>query len=68
MRAANVFSKARLYEKPILSRRCITPVSGFFEWKKEGSAKRPFKIFLKDSLIMSLAGIWTSWRDYRVYR
>jgi putative SOS response-associated peptidase YedK len=36
--------------------------SGFFEWKREGTNKRPFKIDLKDSSIMSLAGIWTSWR------
>jgi putative SOS response-associated peptidase YedK len=60
-RSEGVF-ESRLYKKPILQRRCIIPVSGFFEWKKEGSAKRPFKIFLKDSPIMSLAGIWTSWR------
>jgi hypothetical protein len=64
-RSEGVF-ESRLYKKPILSRRCIIPVSGFFKWKKEGSAKRPFKISLKDSPIMSLAGIWTSWRDYRV--
>jgi putative SOS response-associated peptidase YedK len=60
-RSEGVF-ESRLYKKPVLTRRCIIPVSGFFEWKKEGSAKRPFKIFLKDSPIMSLAGIWTSWR------
>jgi len=42
--------------------RCIIPFSGFFEWKKEGSSKRPFKIFLKDSPIMSMAGILTAWR------
>jgi putative SOS response-associated peptidase YedK len=60
-RSEGVF-ESRLYKKPILQRRCIIPVSGFFEWKKEGAAKRPFKIFLKDSPIMSLAGIWISWR------
>jgi putative SOS response-associated peptidase YedK len=60
-RSEGVF-ESRLYKKPVLQRRCIIPVSGFFEWKKEGSGKRPFKIFLKDSPIMPLAGIWTSWR------
>jgi putative SOS response-associated peptidase YedK len=58
-RSEGVF-ESRLYKKPILQRRCIVPVTGFFEWKKEGSAKRPFKIFLKDSPIMPLAGIWTA--------
>jgi len=60
-RSEGVF-ESRLYKKPILQRRCIIPVSGFFEWKKERTAKRPFKIFLKDSPIMSMAGIWTAWR------
>jgi len=60
-RSEGVF-ESRLYKKAILQRRCIVPVSGFFEWKREGSAKRPFKIFLKDSPIMSMAGIWTAWR------
>jgi putative SOS response-associated peptidase YedK len=60
-RSEGVF-ESRLYKKPILQRRCIIPVSGFFEWKKEGTSKRPFKIFLKDSPIMSMAGIWTNWR------
>ena len=54
--------ESRLYKKAIVQRRCIVPVSGFYEWKREGASKRPFKIFLKDSPIMSLAGIWTAWR------
>jgi putative SOS response-associated peptidase YedK len=54
--------ESRLYKKAIVQRRCIVPVSGFFEWKREGTTKRPFKIYLKDSPIMSLAGIWTAWR------
>jgi putative SOS response-associated peptidase YedK len=60
-RSEGVF-ESRLYKKPILTRRCVIPVSGFFEWKKKGTSKRPFRSFLKDSPIMPLAGIWSSWR------
>jgi putative SOS response-associated peptidase YedK len=42
--------------------RCIVPLSGFFEWKAEGQRKRPFKIHLQNNAIMSLAGIWETWR------
>jgi putative SOS response-associated peptidase YedK len=54
--------ESKLYRKAITQRRCIVPVSGFFEWKKDVGGKRPFKIHLRYSPIMPLAGIWTAWR------
>jgi putative SOS response-associated peptidase YedK len=42
--------------------RCIVPISGFYEWKADGQRKRPFKIHLQSNAIMSLAGIWDTWR------
>ena len=53
--------ESKLYKKAIVQRRCLVPVSGFFEWKRTGVIKRPFRIFLRDSPIMTLAGIWTAW-------
>jgi putative SOS response-associated peptidase YedK len=45
-------------------RRNLAPgiMSGFYEWKKDGKTKRPFKIHLQNNLIMSVAGIWETWR------
>jgi len=54
--------ESKLYKKAIVQKRCLVPVSGFFEWKRDSTNKRPFKIYLKDAPIMSLAGIWTVWR------
>lgn len=52
----------RSFKDAFLLRRCIVPVSGFFEWQAaEGGVKRPFAIHLKDNSIMSLAGIWETW-------
>jgi putative SOS response-associated peptidase YedK len=48
---------------PLMTRqRCIVPLSGFYEWKTEGSRKRPFNIDLKNKSVMSVAGIWDTWR------
>src|SRR5262245_12990177 len=47
-----------LFGPIVVQQRCIVPISGFYEWKTEGSRKRPFKIHLQDAAIMSLAGIW----------
>jgi len=55
--------ESRLYKTHAIKRRCIVPISGFFEWKREGTSKRPFKIFLKDSPIMAVAGVWSTWHE-----
>jgi putative SOS response-associated peptidase YedK len=53
----------RSYQAAFRARRCIVPVSGFFEWKREGTQKTPFAIHLSNDPIMSLAGVWELWRS-----
>jgi putative SOS response-associated peptidase YedK len=60
-RSEGVFT-SRLYGPLISRQRCIVPISGFYEWKREGTARRPFKISLRADSIMSVAGIWDTWR------
>jgi|GEM_PF-531451 len=60
-RSEGVFT-SRLYRDLVIRQRAIIPLSGFFEWKKDGDRKRPFKIHLQDEPIMSVAGIWAAWR------
>jgi putative SOS response-associated peptidase YedK len=60
-RSESVFKRS-LYRHLVMRQRCIVPLSGFYEWKKDGQGKRPFKIYLKDEPIMSVAGIWDRWR------
>ncbi|MBK7403737.1 MAG: SOS response-associated peptidase [Phycisphaerales bacterium] len=47
------------------SRRCIVPVSGFYEWKKGGAGpkgpKQPYYIFPTEGRILGLAGLWEQW-------
>ena len=54
--------ETRLFRDLVVRQRCIVPVSGFFEWKRRGDWKCPFKIYLRDEPIMSVAGIWDTWR------
>jgi len=41
-------------------RRCIIPVSGYYEWKKldDGSRKQPYYFKMSDDDILPLAGLW----------
>lgn len=55
--------ESRLYKSAVMKRRCIVPLSGFIEWKRTEDKKRPYAIHLKDEPIMSVAGIWTTWRE-----
>lgn len=61
-RADGVASKPA-FRDAFLKRRCLVPVSGFFEWQKSGDAKRkqPFVIERVDQQPFLLAGLWERW-------
>lgn len=42
-------------------RRCLFPVSGYYEWQKRPTGKQPFFIARQDTEPLSLAGIWETW-------
>ena len=55
-------AEKRSYAQAFHQRRCVVPLSGFFEWKKDDAGpKRPFAIHLKHGAIMSVAGVWERW-------
>lgn len=47
------------------SRRCLVPADSFYEWRANvtGKKKTPYRIFLKDQLLFSMAGIWDVWKS-----
>ncbi len=50
------------FKIPILSQRCLVPMTGFFEWQQlNPKVKQPYFISLKDKNIFSVAGITDSW-------
>lgn len=47
------------YRKQLQERRCILPVTGYFEWKKTSSGKQPYRFTAKDEGdLLSLACVW----------
>jgi putative SOS response-associated peptidase YedK len=51
------------FKHALKSRRCLVPMDGFYEWKKEEKGKTPFRIKTKDEEIFSVAGLWEVWKD-----
>lgn len=42
-------------------RRCLVPISGFYEWQKQGKQKQPYYITAKDHKLLAIAGLWEYW-------
>jgi putative SOS response-associated peptidase YedK len=44
-------------------KRCLVVADGFYEWKKEGTTKRPHRITLKNQELFGFAGLWDTWKS-----
>jgi putative SOS response-associated peptidase YedK len=44
-------------------RRCLVPADGFFEWRKEGRARLPYYITLRNEDPFAFAGLWERWKS-----
>lgn len=49
------------FKSAIKKRRCLIPVDGFYEWKKEDGKKQPYRFEMKNKKTFALAGIWENW-------
>ncbi len=62
-RAETVHEKPA-YRVAFRKRRCLVPVSGWYEWRKNADgSKTPTYFQRKDHAIMALAGLWETWKS-----
>ncbi len=60
---AETVAEKPAFKRLLKSKRCIIPADGFYEWKKDGTSKQPFRILLSDGGIFSFAGLYDTWED-----
>ena len=49
------------FRDSILTKRCLIPADGFYEWNKMGSVKQPYCLEVGEGEVFALAGLWDQW-------
>ena len=52
-------TKSPAFREPFKKRRCVVPVSGYYEWARKQSPKTPY--YLNAEVGLLLAGLWDRW-------
>jgi putative SOS response-associated peptidase YedK len=60
---AETLAEKPAFKNALKRRRCLVPVNGFFEWKREGKHKTPYFIRPAQGELISFAGLWEEWKD-----
>jgi putative SOS response-associated peptidase YedK len=60
---AETVAEKPAYRAAYRRRRCIVLADGFYEWRREGTAKTPYFISLASGEPFALAGLWENWKD-----
>ncbi|MFL5688583.1 MAG: SOS response-associated peptidase [Chloroflexota bacterium] len=51
------------FRDAFVRKRCLVPVDSFYEWKREGTVRQPYRVVRRDGMPLALAGLWAGWRD-----
>ncbi len=61
---SETIATAPTWREPFRKRRCLVPVSGFYEWPKVGKPpKQPYAFELASGQTFAFAGLWDAWKD-----
>ena len=61
---SETLEKSSAFREPFRQRRCVVPVSGYYEWKTESGVKVPYYIEPESENGLALAALWDRWRGH----
>ena len=61
-RAETIASSASFRGAYKMSRRCLVPASGFYEWEARPDGKQPFYFTSPEKSLLAFAGLWDTWK------
>jgi putative SOS response-associated peptidase YedK len=60
---SETIERSPVFREAFRRRRCLVPVDSFYEWRREGSVRQPYRIVRADGRPMALAGLWAGRRQ-----
>ena len=60
---AETLTRSPAVREAFRRRRCLVPVDSFYEWRRDGSVRQPFRICRPNREPFALAGLWAGWHD-----
>jgi putative SOS response-associated peptidase YedK len=60
---AETLTASPAFSRAFQRRRCLVPVDSFYEWKREGTIRQPYRVARSDGRPLVLAGLWAGWHD-----
>ncbi len=60
---AETIATSPAFRDAFVRKRCLVPVDSFYEWKREGGIRQPYRVVRTDGRPLALAGLWAGWRD-----
>ncbi|MGD8277087.1 MAG: SOS response-associated peptidase [Gemmatimonadota bacterium] len=58
---AETLSSKPTFRDAFRERRCLIVADGFYEWKREGAVRVPFRFHLRGGGLLAFAGLWERW-------
>ena len=59
---AETIAEKPMFKGLVRSKRCLILADCFYEWRKIGAKKIPYRILMKDERPFAFAGLWDSWQ------
>jgi len=58
---AETIAERPAFAGPFARRRCVVPVDGYYEWRRDAGGRRPHYVSRIDGSPLALAGVWDRW-------
>ena len=60
---AETLTTSPAFREAFKRRRCLVPAESFYEWKREGAVRQPYRVVREDGRPLAFAGLWAGWKD-----